>query len=272
MRKTVKNGIPELWVEGMIVSDDDRPAYEWFGIGAVSPGEIIDALPPSGPVTIKVDSPGGNLIAGASIYTALMQHPGPVTFEIVGLAASAASVIAMASAKAGNLCRMSPMALMMVHNVQGSAEGDYRDMLESADFLQTANQTIVNAYLIKTKKSEDEIRAMLDDETWFSAAEAMSAGLIDEIMFVEDEAELLDGTANAYAYAIAGKRRAKALLNLIPTLPKQALLDFRERMKAAPADEGEPKPAPGQPKAVEEKPSEETENARARIELERARF
>lgn len=265
MRKTVKNGVPELWVEGVIVSDDDRPVYEWFGIGAVSPGEIIDALPPSGPVTIKVDSPGGNLIAGASIYTALMQHPGPVTFEIVGLAASAASVITMASAKAGNLCRMSPMALMMVHNVQGFADGDYRDMLESAEFLQTANQTIVNAYLIKTKKSEDEIRAMLDDETWFSAAEAMSAGLIDEIMFLEDEAEPSDGAENGSVYATAEKRRAKTLLNLVPVIPKQALLDFRERIKAAPANEGDLKPA-------EEKPSEETENARARIELERARF
>lgn len=171
-------------------AQSDIMIYNWYGVDAVCPKDVLDNLPESGAAVIKIDSPGGDLVAGASMYTALMEHSGPLTFDIAGMAASAASAAAMASVKAGNRCRMSPMALMMVHNVRCSAEGDYRDMESTAEFLKTANETIINAYCKKTGKPREEIKAMLDNETWFSAAEALEMGLIDEIMF-EGEGQLM---------------------------------------------------------------------------------
>ncbi|MEA5136466.1 MAG: Clp protease ClpP [Candidatus Fimivivens sp.] len=220
MKKTVKNGVPELWLTGYIVSNSDIMVYNWFGIDAVCPKDVLDNLPESGEAIIKIDSPGGDLVAGSSMYTALMSHNGPLTFDIAGMAASAASAAAMASVKAGNKCRMSPMALMMIHNVKCSAEGDYRDMENAAEFLKTANETIINAYCKKTSKPREEIQAMLDKETWFSAAEALEMGLIDEIMF-EGEGEPLTPPASAL------KAQAKTLLNTLPVLPKEAFDRYR---------------------------------------------
>lgn len=250
MKKTVKNGVPELWISGTIVSNEDAAIYRWYGIDAICPNDILDNLPPSGPAVIKIDSPGGSVFAGAAIYTEIMNHDGPVTIEIPGLAASAASMIAMASAKEGNTCRMSPLALMMVHNTSCYAEGDYREMESTAEFLKTANKAIISAYTLKTGKSEDEIKDMLDNETWFSASEALEAGLIDEIMFTEGEAPTVETDVINMV-----KTQARTLLNVVPVLSKEAIDKYRVE----------------HPPTAEE-PNGETERAQALLAIEQNRF
>ena len=123
-------------------------------------------------------TPAGHVFAGSEIYTALKSYKGNVTVKIVGLAASAASVVAMA----GKKVLMSPTAQMMIHNVNSYAEGDYREMEHTAEVLKSANDTIANAYRLKTGRTEELLRLM-DNETWMTAQKAKELGFIDEIMF-----------------------------------------------------------------------------------------
>lgn len=251
MRKTVRNGVPVIGITGEIVPSADAEFYRWFGIDCTCSRDVQRALADSGgsrTVIVEVDSPGGAVTEGAAIYTELMNYPGELQIEITGLAASAASVIAQAKAKKDAKCRISPVALMMVHNVQMSADGDYRDMEKASEVLQVANRAVINAYRLSTGKTEEEIAALLDAETWFSAQEAVDAGLADEIMFV-------DGAPGALEPAAAGamKAQARSLINRAPVLPRELI----DRLKA-------------EQKAKED--AEETEKARAVLQIERARF
>ena len=128
---------------------------------------------------VEINSGGGSVFAGSEIYTALKSYKGNVTVKIVGLAASAASVIAMA----GKKVLMSPTAQMMIHNVSSRAEGDYREMEHTAEILKSANDTIANAYRLKTGKEQKELLSLMDKETWMTAQKAKELGFIDEIMF-----------------------------------------------------------------------------------------
>lgn len=170
----------KVMIKGVIVRTDDKWIYDWFGIEAVCPSDIDRALVEAAGQDIEVDinSGGGDIFAGSDIYTALRSYKGKVTIRIVGVAASAASVIAMAG-----YCEMSPTAMIMVHNVQSSAEGDYHAMDKQSDVLKTANQTIAAAYIGKTKMSEKDALEMMDKETWLTAPQAKEKGLIDAVMF-----------------------------------------------------------------------------------------
>ena len=178
-------------VKGPIVSNSDAWIYEWFGIEATSPQKVNDALEKANgeDIEVEINSGGGSVFAGSEIYTALKSYPGNVTVKIVGLAASAASVIAMA----GNKVMMSPTAQMMIHNVSSRAEGDYRDMEHTAEVLRNANNTIANAYRLKTGKTQEELLTLMDNETWMTAQKAKELGFIDEIMF-ENDSQLVAST------------------------------------------------------------------------------
>src|SRR5690606_12811424 len=132
-------------------------------------------------VTVEINSGGGSVFAGSEIYTLLKSSEKHITVNIVGVAASAASVIAMA----GDVVRMSPTAQMMIHNATIKAYGDYRDMESTTRLLKNANQTAVNAYKMKSGMSEEELFDLMDKETWFTPQQALEANLIDEIMFDE---------------------------------------------------------------------------------------
>lgn len=188
MRKTIKNGMPELWVTGYIVSDDDLQFYRAFEIDAVSPKELLEELEKAegSCVSVKINSPGGDLIAGCAMYTALMEYAGPVVIDIVAMAASAASIIAMAGAGKENKTRISPAGLIMIHNAQAQAAGDYRDMERASDMLKAANRTAMSAYQLRTGWDDDKLKEYMDSETYFGAKEAFEAGLVDEIMFSDE--------------------------------------------------------------------------------------
>ena len=178
-------------IKGPIVSNGDYSIYEWFGIEATCPKIVHDAIEKANGEDLEViiNSGGGSVFPASEIYTALRDYAGNVIVKIVGLAASAASVVAMAGTKV----LMSPTAQMMIHNVTTYAEGDYRDMEHTAEILKNANDTIANAYRLKSGKTQEELLVLMDDETWMTAQKAKELGLIDEIMF-EDDVQLAAST------------------------------------------------------------------------------
>jgi ATP-dependent Clp endopeptidase proteolytic subunit ClpP len=165
-------------VKGSIVSDDVAWIYDWLGIPCCNPKKVNDAIAKSNgeKLDVYINSGGGSIFAGSEIYSALQAYPGQVEIHVTGIAASAASVIACAGKS-----DISPTAMVMVHNVSASAEGDYHDMDKSSEVLQKANETIAAAYVAKTGMSEKDALAMMDKETWLSAKDAVECGLIDKI-------------------------------------------------------------------------------------------
>ena len=173
-------------IAGVIISNDQKWIYDWFEMDSFCPNDLRKAITDEyETIEVEINSGGGSVFAGSEIYTALKNHKGQVNVNIVGLAASAASVIAMA----GKTVKMSPTAQFMVHNVSAQGKGDYRDMQHMADILKTANETIASAYILKTGKSKDEILAMMDKETWLTAEKAKEYGFIDEVMFTNDDSK-----------------------------------------------------------------------------------
>lgn len=170
----------KIEVKGTIVGNADKWIYEWFGMDATCPKDVNAAISEANgePLLVEINSGGGDVFAGSEIYTALKAHAGTVEINIVGLAASAASVIAQAGHS-----RISPTALFMVHNVSGSAAGDFHDMQQEAEILQTANKAVAAAYLEKTGKSMEELLGIMDAETWMDAQKAVEYGFVDEVMF-----------------------------------------------------------------------------------------
>ena len=170
----------KIEVKGTIVGNADKWIYEWFGMDATCPKDVNAAISEANgePLLVEINSGGGDVFAGSEIYTALKAYAGTVEINMVGLAASAASVIAQAGHS-----RISPTALFMVHNVSGSAAGDFHDMQQEAEILQTANKAVAAAYLEKTGKSMEELLGIMDAETWMDAQKAVEYGFVDEVMF-----------------------------------------------------------------------------------------
>ena len=132
----------------------------------------------SGDITIWINSPGGDCVAAAQIYNMLMDYKGSVTVKIDGIAASAASVIAMAGTKV----LMSPVGMMMIHNPMTVAMGDTAEMEKAIDMLSSVKESIINAYEIKTSLSRAKIAHLMDAETWMDANKALELGFIDGIL------------------------------------------------------------------------------------------
>lgn len=148
----------------------------------------------SGPVTIWINSPGGDCIAASQIYSMLMDYKGNVTVKIDGIAASAASVIAMAGTKV----LMAPTALMMIHNPATGAFGDHTDMQKAIEMLDEVKESIINAYELRTSLSRTQLSRMMDSETWMNAKKAVEFGFADA--FLEDAKRQL-GDAEAYEFS-----------------------------------------------------------------------
>ncbi|MEX2395750.1 MAG: head maturation protease, ClpP-related [Balneolales bacterium] len=172
----------KIHVKGTIISDQMQRIYDWIGIDATSPSKVIGALPSDNSnIEVIINSGGGDVFAGSEIYTALKEYQGESVSKIVGIAASAASVIAMGTDK----ILISPTAQMMIHNVSTYGDGDYRDFEHTAEVLRSANQSIANAYKTKTGKNDEELKSLMDNETWFNADSAIEQGFADEVMFAD---------------------------------------------------------------------------------------
>jgi len=180
----MNNGEAELRIDGYIVDDEDQWFYDMVGYNAICPKDVTKVLNELGgkPLTVKINSYGGNVWAGSVIYTSLKDYAGKVTVKIDGLAASAASVIAMG----GDKILMSPTAQMMIHNASCMASGDYRDMEKAGEFLKNVNDAISNAYIVKSGMDKETLLNLMDKETWLTVQEAIDYGLVDEMMFADE--------------------------------------------------------------------------------------
>ena len=157
----------------------------WYG-DEVTPKMFKEELQDGeGDITVWINSPGGDVFAAAQIYNMLMDYKGNVTVKIDGLAASAASVIAMA----GTEVQMSPVAMMMIHNPATIAIGDSSEMKTAIDMLDEVKESIMNAYEIKTGLSRSRISHLMDAESWFNAKKAVELGFADKLLFSKEETE-----------------------------------------------------------------------------------
>ena len=203
----------DININGVIVPDDDKWIYDWYGMQAVCPQDIervLDKAPSGEQVDVWINSGGGSVYDGSQIYTRLKAYSkGTVKIHITGIAASAASVIACAA-----WCEISPTAQIMIHNAACCGGGNKADHLHIADLLDVTDRAIANAYRLKTGRSEGEILSKMESETYFSPQEALEFGLVDGIMF--DEENKLTAPSIAAAQSGGG------------LLPKQVLDKCRE--------------------------------------------
>ncbi len=131
-----------------------------------------------GPVTVWINSPGGDCVAAAQIYNMLMDYPRDVTVKIDGIAASAASVVAMAGTKT----LVSPVSMMMIHNPVTAAMGDTEEMRKAIEMLSEVKESIINAYELKTGLSRARLSHLMDAETWMDANKAVELGFADGVL------------------------------------------------------------------------------------------
>lgn len=166
-----------LYLDGYIAQES------WFD-DEVSPREFKAELEKSGgDITVFINSPGGDVFAASQIYTMLKEYVGKVTVKIDGIAASAASVIAMA----GDEVLMSPTSMLMIHNPATIVWGEEVDMRKGIEMLSEVKESIINAYEGKTNLSRNEISKMMDRETWMSAKKAHELGFCDKVLYTENE-------------------------------------------------------------------------------------
>ena len=202
-----------LYLDGVIAEES------WFD-DDITPAAFKEELfVGEGDVTIWLNSPGGDCVAASQIYAMLMDYPGNVTVKIDGIAASAASVIAMA----GTSVLMAPTALLMVHNPLTIAIGDTEEMRKAIGMLDEVKEAIINAYEIKTGLSREKLSQMMDAETDMPAQIAVALGFADEIMFQSE------GSGNKLQIPVSAVFSQRTVLN--------SLLDKVRREK-------NPKPEP----------------------------
>ncbi|HGA3950347.1 TPA: head maturation protease, ClpP-related [Streptococcus agalactiae] len=187
---TDEGGVRTLRIEGQIADET------WFG-DEVTPQQFKnDLISGTGDITIWINSPGGDVFAAAQIYNMLMDYQGDVHVIIDGLAASAASVIAMA----GTTVSMSPVAMMMIHNPWTFAQGEAKDMAKVIEMLGEIKESIINAYELRTGLSRTKISHLMDSESWFNAKKAVELGFADKVLFEKEETPEQDDQ-NSYTFS-----------------------------------------------------------------------
>ena len=183
-----------IWLYDVIAEDDDDA--EWGG--GISPRQFIGALQgANGPLTIRVNSPGGSVFGAQAMVTAMRAHEHPITVQIDSLAASAASVIACAASHV----QMAPGSMMMIHKAWGAVIGNESDLRDTADLLAKIDVQISAGYATKTGGNVEEYLALMAAETWFTADEALTAGLADEVIATNNQKPKAAWDLSVYANA-----------------------------------------------------------------------
>lgn len=183
--KTIKNKIDDetestenvLFLNGTIAEES------WYS-DDITPKMFRDELNQySGDITVFINSPGGDCFAASEIYTALKEHKGKITVKINGIAASAASVIAMA----GDMVEMSPTSMIMIHNPSMLLYGEASELEQGIDFLNEVKESIINAYQLKTGLSRSKLSHLMNAETWMNANSAYDMGFCDKILYSKND-------------------------------------------------------------------------------------
>ena len=232
-----------LFLEGIIAEES------WFS-DEVTPAMFKEELfAGSGPILLHINSPGGDCIAASQIYTMLMDYPHDITVQIDGMAASAASVIAMAGTK---VC-MSPTSMIMIHNPFTCAIGDSDEMRKAIHMLDEVKESIINAYELKTGLSRTKLSHLMDSETWMNALKAKELGFCDEVLYTDD-----GKPDNVSGFSFARRTADVCLMNrVIASMPRPAPV--------------EPEPVPVEPKLepAVPKPEPEPDNRVKAADLEK---
>lgn len=194
--------MPRISVRGDVVDDDTAWLYDWFGIECVSPKKIRDVLADnhSEEITLEINSSGGDVIAASEIYTMLRGHNGNTVAEVFGLAASAASVIAVGCSNV----RISPTAHIMIHNASIVASGNKEEYQQLTQLLAGIDESIINAYEAKTGLAREEIANLMKQDKWFNAQEAVENGFANEVMF-DEKITITNSTSNIIPKASVNK-------------------------------------------------------------------
>lgn len=195
-------------IKGDVVNDETAAFYSFFDIPSISPSQVSNILnDDNDDVTVDIASDGGDVFAASEIYTLLKKYSGKVTVNIEGLAASAASVIAMA----GDQINISPTAQIMIHKAWGTIDGNSDDFAHQATVLSGIDESIAAAYEAKTGMKQTDLLHLMSQETWLTAQEAVDKGFADEIMFVDQKAPQV---VNSISH-IPSKKAVNKLFNLI---------------------------------------------------------
>lgn len=172
-----------LYFDGYIAQDS------WYDNDITPKNFKNELISSEGDIVVWLNSPGGDVFAASQIYNMLKEYNGKVTVKIDGIAASAASVIAMA----GEEILMSPVAMMMIHNPATVIFGEASDFQSGIDMLSEVKEGIINAYEKKTALPRNKISKMMDAETWFSAQKAVELGFADKVLYEDNDEEVTDG-------------------------------------------------------------------------------
>lgn len=184
-------------VTGDIVSNEYGMMYDWFGYDYTSPSKVNQVLlnPENADdeIVVNIASNGGDVFAASEIYSLLKMNSKPVTVNVLGIAASAASVIAMA----GNVVNISPTAQIMIHKAWSQPAGNADDLKHESEVLDGVDQSIINAYEIKTGMSRTDLLQLMSNETWLTAQDAVDKGFADSIMFIDEKKPIFTNSISA---------------------------------------------------------------------------
>lgn len=214
-----------LYLEGIIAEES------WFDDDVTPAAFKSELYAEQGPVTVVINSPGGDTIAASQIYTMLKDYPYDVTAKITGIAASAASVVAMAGDK---VC-MSPTSMLMIHNPYTCAMGDSEDMRKAGQLLDEVKAGIINAYQIKTGLSRTRISHMMDDETWMNPIKAKELHFCDEILYQNEMDPSEQGESMFFSSAGAQRKVLNSLLAKVQTPTDDAGTNVSEASEETPS-------------------------------------
>ena len=191
--------------ERTLVLNGEISDETWYG-DEVTPGLFREELAGgAGDITVWINSQGGDVFAAAQIYNMLMEYAGNVTVRIDGIAASAASVIAMA----GTTVEISPVGMMMIHNPSTVAVGDAKEMQAAIEMLAETKESILNAYELKTGLDRAVLSDYMDGECWMNAKKAVELGFADKILF-EDDAKEMEQAAGGVEAMLFSRRAVTA--------------------------------------------------------------
>lgn len=209
-----------LYFDGYIAQDS------WFDDDITPKKFKAELLSDSGDISVWLNSPGGDVFAASQIYTMLKEYAGKVSVRIDGLAASAASVIAMA----GDEIIMSPVAMMMIHNPATVIFGEAADLQSGIKMLSEVKESIINAYEQKTNLPRNKISNMMDAETWFSAQKAVELGFVDKILYAPETNDAKEG------FIFDKMTVTNSLINKLPKSQKESVdiftgSDYKDLMK-----------------------------------------
>ena len=250
---SVSSNNQELILDGPIASDT------WWG-DEVTPDLFREELKQhAGDLTVVINSPGGDVFAGLAIYNALVNHNGNVTVRVDGLAASIASVIAMA----GDKIIMSPGSMIMIHRPSVYAAGTVDDMEKAKDVLMKIEEGITPIYAKRTGLSDEKIAELLEAETWMLADKAVELGFADEVSEAPEKQKQDEGVQNAmgmnFAFSMSAVKQAdaKPMQSLVEQIKAKAEAEAAKAAEPAEETTAEPETKTDEPAAPEAAPEAE---------------